>query len=129
MAKVKAWKASAQWTPAVIGADETTPIFNVPKGTRVRSMSVRVDKAAASSTDSSFVLGDGTATNGFFTTFDTETNAAGTIVDAAGTFTNQSGGRLYLVADTIDIVYSHGTTPGATKPVYTFRGTFEQEWP
>jgi len=75
---------------------------------------------------SSFVVGDGNGTNGLITVSDTE---ADTYLDGNGTYLANAGGKLYTVADTIDIVYTASGTPGTTKPVVDFLITVQQEWP
>ncbi len=123
--KAKMWMARKNWTPATIGSNETTPLFQLPSGSRVRSLSARYLTNAGAATGSSFVVGDGTATNGFITVSDTEVD---TFLDAGGTFMANAGGKLYTVADTVDIVYTASGTPGAVKPVVQFAITVQQEW-
>lgn len=126
MPTLKQWKLTKDWTPAVIGADETAALFNVAAGVRVISASYRVKTNAAAGTDSTASLGDGSGVASFVAAIDTE---LGTLGDGAGAYLANAGGKLYTADDTIDVTYAHGTTPGATKPVIAFTVTFRREWP
>src|SRR5262245_18634397 len=101
-----------EFQPAAVGSGETRALFNVKKGERVLWSSYMPVIAAAATTDTTMVLGDGGATNGFQTAIDLETSTAGTPVNNPGTFVANSGGKLYTVDDTVDVVYA-GTTFGA----------------
>lgn len=123
----------ADFQPAAVGSDETKALFQIRAGERVVSASARVLIAAASSTDTTMILGDGTDTNGYIEAIDLEANAAGTLIDGAkggsatfGVLTSQ-GGKLYTTADTVDVVYA-GTTYGATNPKVKFKIGVVREW-
>lgn len=116
------------FAPAAVGASETTAVFSVKAGTRVWAASARVLVAASASTDSTISLGDGTSAAGYIAAYDTETNAAGTIVPGAGALFNQSGGKIYTVDDTVDAVYAFGTSTG-TVPRVLFTIVVTREYP
>jgi hypothetical protein len=113
--------------PTAVGSDQTKALFNIKKGERVLAASARASIAAASSTDTSMILGDGTDTNGYIEAIDLETTAAGTLVNGAGTLLAFSGGKLYTADDTVDVIYA-GSTYGATNPKYVFKIAVVQEW-
>ena len=116
--------------PAAVGSDETKALFSVKKGERVLWASAMPEIAAAGSTDTTMTLGDGADTDGFITAIDLEAMTAGTPVahTAAGAFFNSSGGKIYTVDDTIDVVYA-GTTYGATNPKVTFMVAIVRDFP
>lgn len=116
------------YSPAAVGAGETAAVFSVPKGVRVWAASAVALIPAAASTDSTVALGDGTSTAGFIAAIDLEATAAGTLVNGQGALLNQSGGKLYLVADTVDALYA-GATFGATLPRVQFTIVYSREWP
>jgi hypothetical protein len=110
------------WTPAAVATPETTALFNVKKGDRVLWAEADLLTAAAASTDCTQELGDGTDTDGFVTAanLDLETGTVGTTVQGTGALLIASGGKLYTVADTIDVKYTTPTTPGAVAPVVLY---------
>jgi hypothetical protein len=108
-------------------AGSTDVLMSVPKGTRVLSVSA-LAKVASAGTTSTIAIGDGTATGGFLAATDADATAAGTMVDGGGTMFANSGGRLYLVDDTIDATYVPGATPGATAPSWEVRIRYYKEW-
>lgn len=99
-----------------VATGEIWPVMQVKKGDRILSTSLMALKAAASTTDTFFVLGDGSTINGFQTAFDTEANAAGKIVSVDGAYMLTAGGKLYDADDTIDLEYDESTTEGAVAP-------------
>lgn len=104
--------------PAAVGTTETTAIYSVAKGTRVVSVSVKGITAAASSTNSTIQVGDGDDTDGFVKTTDYDLeNAVATIKPGTGAYVDSTQtGKLYESADTVDVVYTINSTPGATTP-------------
>jgi hypothetical protein len=115
------------YAPAAVGTGETAALLTVQPGERVICASVRMKIAAAASTTSTISIGDGTSVQGYVANIDTETTAAGTLVDGQGALFNQ-GSHLYTVADTIDATYTTGATPGATNPALEWRITTIREW-
>jgi hypothetical protein len=119
---------TATYAPAAVGTAEVVPIFSVQPGHRVVSTAARKKVLAGAGTTSTVSLGDGTALAGFIAAIDTETGAVNDLIDGQGTMLANSGGRLYLVADTIDAQYIIGATPGAVNPVFEFRVVVRKEW-
>lgn len=117
-----------EFQPAAVGTGETKALFTIKAGYRVVWASGRAQIAAAASTDTTFTLGDGTDPDGLITAVDLEATAAGTLVDGEGAFLSNSGGKLYTVDDTVDVVYA-GTTFGATNPKMKFKIAIVREWP
>lgn len=109
------------WTPAAVGTDETTALFQVKKRERVLWAEAELLVAADAATDSTQTLGDGTDPDGYVTSanLDLETGTVGTTIDGTGAMLDASG-KLYTADDTVDVVYGHGTTPGATAPVVRY---------
>lgn len=112
-------RVEAIFQPTAVGSNETKGLFNVKAGERVLWASCRALIAAAAATDTIMTLGDGTSVAGYIASIDLELTVAGTIVNGQGVLLNQSGGKLYTVDDTVDVVYS-GTTYGATNPKMKF---------
>jgi hypothetical protein len=129
MAQSNIRKLIRTFQPAAVATPETKVLFNIKKGERVLWASAQVIRAAAAGTDSTISLGDGDSAVGFIAATDTEATTAGTIVAAAGAYTNQSGGKLYLADDTVDADYAHGGTPGAVAPIYRFTIAVTKDWP
>lgn len=102
--------------PAAVNADETKAILNVKKGDRVIAVQCQKLILAASSTNSSFDIGDGDDPNGYVASLDPEAGSVGDLVDGAGALFGSNLGKLYTADDTVDIVYTDNTTPGATNP-------------
>lgn len=115
--------------PAAVGSDETKALFSIKKGERVLWASYRPEIAAASSTDTTMILGHGDDTNGLIEAIDLEAMTPGAIVQGALTATLllTSGGVLFAADDTIDVVYA-GSTYGATNPKVTFCIAVIREW-
>lgn len=122
---------SVDWSPAVVGTDETTAVFSVKAGTRVIAASAEPLTNAAGSTTSTASLGDGTSVSGFITSgsgsgnLDLELSTAGVKVQGTGALLLASLGKLYTVDDTVDVTYT-ANTAGATNPkvrfcIYTLR--------
>ena len=124
--------------PAAVGSNETTPIFAVKPGERVMALWIQVMIAGESGVATSTIeIGDGTNVDGYldnadlpnitgmsepYATTDAATYPAGTILDGNGEFLighSTSGygflGKLYTVADTVDVVYTANTS-GAVNP-------------
>jgi hypothetical protein len=119
---------NATYAPAAVGTAEVVPIFTVQPGHRVISASARKKVLAGGTTNTTVSLGDGTALAGFIAAIDTETGAVNDLIDGQGTMLANAGGKLYLVADTIDAQYINGGTPGAINPVFEFRVVVRREW-
>lgn len=128
MTMARLQQKSKIYSPAAVGAGETAAVFSVPKGLRVWACSMIVLTAAAASTDTTIGLGDGTSTVGYIAATDLEVSVAGTLVNGQGALLNQSGGKLYTVADTIDALYA-GATFGAVLPKVQFTIVYSREWP
>lgn len=119
---------SVDFQPTAVGTGQTKSLFSVAKGTRVWAASAQMLIPAAASTDSTMVLGDTAATNGFIAAIDLEATAAGTVVAGAGAHLAASGGKLYTAAGTVDVVYA-GTTWGATNPKVRFTIIYSRDFP
>lgn len=117
----------ATFQPAAVGDAETKALFTMRPGERVIFSSARMEIAAAASSESTVSLGDGSGTASLIGAIDTEANAAGTIINGQGAYLNQSGGKLYTAADTVDAVYAV-VTPGATNPKITFCIGTVRDW-
>lgn len=104
------------YEPAAVGSTETVALFQVKRGDRVLALHVERQILAAASTTSTIEIGDGTDVDGFVAAIDTESGAVGGLVEGAGAFMANSGGKLYTADDTVDAVYTIGATPGAVKP-------------
>lgn len=124
----KIWRRSKEFQPAAVGSTETKALFAVKEGWRVLSCSARVLQNSAATTDSTMTVGDGSDVDGFLvatTDLDLETSTG--IVNGAGAYLATSGGKLYAADDTVDVVYTAGTTPGATNPKVRFTLTFTKD--
>ena len=120
------WRQGRRWTPATLDTTETTALFTVEAGVRVRSMSARVEIAEAGGAATQ-TIGDGDDVDGYFTDAQLVGGTVG-LKDAGGAYTNQSGGKLYLADDTIDVVHTVSMTI-TTKPVIYFSVTLERDLP
>lgn len=110
-----------RWTPADVEADETTALFDVSEGDRVVGASAKLLVSADASTDTTQTLGDGADPDGFVTSANLDLEGTpGAAVQGTGALLLASWGKLYTADDTIDVVYSNGTTPGATAPVVLY---------
>ena len=118
------------FSPADRTVNETTALFDVPRGARVVWASAEKNVLAAAGTSSTMTLGDGADPDGYIATaeLDLETGAAGDLVDGAGAYLDASGGKLYTSRDTVDVVYTASGTPGATVPRVTFAVGLVREW-
>lgn len=99
-------------TPMAAGVHE---VLNVPAGTLVTRVSVRVIKGDTGSSTRTFDVGDGTAATGFFSNIDAKTPAhvcSGLALTEGtpNTITGLSNGKFYATADTIDINADHNLT-------------------
>lgn len=112
----------AVFIPAAIGSDETKAVFTMRPGERVLFSSSKLLQAADASTTSTVTLGDGVDPDGFIkaTDLDLETATIRVLAQGTGAYLDVGGGKLYTVADTIDVVYANGTE-GATLPIVEFR--------
>lgn len=127
---------SKDFQPAAVGTTETTAVFSVRAGERVLWASAKPLIAAAASTNCTMDLGDGDDTDGYIVgatsgtagTFDLETATVGIAIAGAGALLANSGGKLYLADDTVDVVYTHATN-GATNPKVRFRIAVVNEGP
>ena len=116
------------FTPVDRTVTETKALFSVQRGHRVLWASVEKNTLAAASTTSTMTLGDGADVDGYVAAeLDLETGAVGDLVAGDGAYLDASGGKLYTVADTVDVVYTAGT-PGAVTPRVTFAIGLIREW-
>ncbi len=127
MSRTKQWTVRKIYSPAAVGAGETTAILNVKKGWRVLSCHTLPLVAAAAGTDTTITVGDGVDPDGFQTAIDLEAMTPGTPIDGgAAAYFASAGGKLYTVDDTIDAVYA-GATFGATLPKVAITITIRDE--
>ncbi len=117
----------ATFQPALVGTTETTALFNIKAGERVLWASAEIMINSAGTTNSTMDLGDGDDADGFVVgstsgagTFDLELGTVGVAYPGAGALLANSGGKLYLADDTVDVTYTHATN-GATNPKARFR--------
>jgi len=129
MARQTIVRRSGIWEPAVTATAETKQILAVQAGWRVVHASFRHDTAAAATTDSTAELGDGDDTDGYIAAADLELRTAGTYSNGAGAYLATAGGKLYSVADTLDIKYTVPTAAGAVRPKIHWTVGLVQEWP
>ena len=123
MAEVRFRRKIIIYQPAAVGSDETQPVMTVKKGWRVIGCMVTPLINSAGTTNSTFTLGDDTDPDGYVTsaTIDLEAAVVGTWIDGIGAYLLETTaavskyGHLYLVDDTIDVVYT-ANTAGATNP-------------
>ena len=113
-------KRTKIWQVTAADTDETTAIFSVKAGERVLWASVLPLVSASASTSSTIIVGDGTDNDGYLTStaWDPEAAALGTYISGDGALFALSGGKLYTVDDTIDVIYSAvaaGDTGGIEK--------------
>lgn len=114
--------------PAAVGTGETKDAFQVRKGERILWASARVETAAAAATTSTWDLGDPATPAGYVAAVDAE-QAVGTLVNGAGTYLANSGGKLYVAAANLRSTYTPGATPGATNPRIHWKVAVLQDWP
>jgi hypothetical protein len=113
-AAVKPVVKMVDWSPAAVGANETTPLFSLRAGARVLAAWCRVLTAWAGATTPTFTLGDGADPDGYITDANANEEAAGAY-DGTGAFiATPNQGKLYTADDTVDVDYVAGATPGAT---------------
>ena len=119
-----------KFSPADRTANETTALFDVPKGSRVVWASCRKLRLAEAGSTSTMTLGDGADPDGFIASaqLDPETGTIGDLVDGQGAYFVTSGGKLYLVDDKVDVDYVASGTPGAVAPVVLFQIGVAREW-
>jgi hypothetical protein len=103
-------------------ADETKAIMAVRPGMTIHQVQVLPLVAAAASTNSTIEVGDGVDPNGYViatTDYDPEASVVGTLINGTGAYLVGAAvngwGKVYLVEDTIDVVYTNATE-GATNP-------------
>jgi hypothetical protein len=87
-------------------------ILNVPAGTLVARVSVKVTKADTGSSTRTFDIGDGAAAAGYFSNVDAKTLAhactgLALTEGTPNTVTGFSNGKFYATADTIDLTADH----------------------
>lgn len=112
---------SKTWTAVSATADETTALFNVKKGERVLWASAIPLVSTTAASVGTVALGDGTSTAGYLAAF-TPTQAAnpvGTAVSTQGALLASSGGKLYTVDDTVDVLWDY-TSGGSAIPSVKF---------
>jgi len=117
------------FTPAVVTTDETRALFNVHKGDRVLWASAIVQVAASVGQVGTMSLGDGDGVAGYIAAFTPTAASAGVGVPivGAGTFLAFSGGKLYTVDDTIDVVFDY-TSGGVINPRVRFTIALVREY-
>jgi hypothetical protein len=109
------------WSPAVATTSETTAVFSVRPGDRILWCSAMPMISASVGAVGTVSLGDGNGVASLIGVF-TPTQAAsplGTLIGGAGAYLANSGGKLYTVADTIDVDFIY-TSGGVIKPVIKF---------
>ena len=118
------------FTPTDRTVNETTALFDVPRGARVVWASAEKNVLAAAGTGSTMTLGDGVDPDGYVTSteLDLGTGTRDDLIDGGGAYFDSSGGKLYSTPDTVDVVYTASGTPGATTPRVTFAIALAREW-
>jgi len=121
MAFINVMSRTMLFTPAVVTTDETKALFNVHKGDRVLWASAIVQVAASVGQVGTMSLGDGTDVAGFIAAFTPTAASAGVGVpiNGAGALLATSGGKLYTVDDTVDVVFDY-TSGGVILPRVRF---------
>ena len=113
--------------PAAIGTTQTKALFAVKAGERCIAASLKTQKRSQTGVaTSTFAVGDGADPDGYMAASNTD-QAAGTLVDGAGALFANSGGKLYLADDTIDMTYAKATA-GNVNPKCRVRAVLRREW-
>ena len=102
---------SAEFTVAARGTTETKALFSVSKGDTVLFSYLVHLIASSGFTDSTFDVGDGSDTDRYLDGIDCD-GASGTFV----TGTTATVPYTYTADDTIDIIYTQGSTDGSVEP-------------
>lgn len=107
------------YQPAAVGSAETVTIKSLKKGDRLLAVHMIKQVLAAGSTTSTISAGITGTLAGFIAATDTETGAAGDLVNGTGALLIPGG---YLATADIDLKadYIIGATPGATNPRVKF---------
>ncbi len=115
-------RKSVVFQPVDRTADETRAIMSVRAGMTICQVQILPLIAAAASTNSTIEIGDGVDPNGFTiatTDYDPEASVVGTLINGTGAYLVGAAingfGKVYLVDDTIDVVYLNATE-GAVNP-------------